>query len=90
MLLFAAGSAAKEQWFVALSAAITPDGGAGASVHALYNTFCNYVREHALVEYPQVRPVLADKQGLQQHRSIVILFRLVYVGHVLPMRWLLC
>ena len=65
VLLFAAGSAAKEQWFVALSAAIAPDGGAAASVHALYNTFCDYVREHALVEYPQVWLVLADKQGLQ-------------------------
>ena len=65
MLLFAAGSAAKEQWFVALSAAITPDGGAGASVHALYNTFCDYVREHASVEYPQVWLVLTDKQSLR-------------------------
>ena len=65
VLLFAAGSAAKEQWFVALSAAIAPDGGAAASVHALYNTFCDYVREHASVEFPQVWLVLADKQGLQ-------------------------
>ena len=30
------------------------DGGAGGSVHALYSTFCDYVREHALVAYPQV------------------------------------
>ena len=55
VLLFAAGSAAKEQWFVALNAATSADGGAGSSVHALYNTFCDYVREHALVAYPEVR-----------------------------------
>ena len=54
VLLFAAGSAAKEQWFVALSAAACADGGAGRSVHALYNSFCDYVREHALVAYPEV------------------------------------
>ncbi len=55
VLLFAAGSAAKEQWYIALSAATATDGGAGGSVHALYSTFCDYVREHALVAYPQVR-----------------------------------
>lgn len=54
VLLFAAGSAAKEQWFVALGAATTADGGTGGSVHALYSSFCDYVREHALVAYPQV------------------------------------
>ena len=54
VLLFAAGSAAKEQWFVALTAATTPDGGTSSSVHALYSTFCDYVREHALVAYPEV------------------------------------
>ena len=54
VLLFAAGSAAKEQWFVALNAATSADGGTGSSVHALYNTFCDYVRENALVAYPEV------------------------------------
>ena len=54
LLLFAAGSAAKEQWYIALSSATAVDGGAGGSVHALYSTFCDYVREHALVAYPQV------------------------------------
>lgn len=56
VLLFAAGSAAKEQWFLALTAATSADGGAGSSVHVLYNTFCNHVREHALVDYPEVDP----------------------------------
>ena len=84
VLLFAAGSAAKEQWFVALSAALTPDGGAGASVHALYNTFCDYVRKHALVEYPQVWLVLADKQGLQHTRGLVGLFNLVCIDICCP------
>ena len=62
VLLFAAGSAAKEQWFVALSAAISAEESAGSSVHALYNTFCDYVREHALVEYPEVDPRTCETQ----------------------------
>ena len=54
LLLFAAGSAAKEQWFTALSSGCTADGGAAAAVEALYETFCDRARASAAVPYPQV------------------------------------
>ncbi len=54
LLLFAAGSAAKEQWFTALSSACAADGGAAAAVEALYETFCDRARANAAVPYPQV------------------------------------
>lgn len=54
VLLFAAGSAAKEQWFIALCSACKTDGGTGAAVSALYSSFCDYTRASASVEYPQV------------------------------------
>ena len=54
LLLFAAGSAAKEQWHIALSVACAPDGGPGAAIEALYEAFCERARAVASVPYPQV------------------------------------
>ncbi|CAL8462381.1 g1914 [Coccomyxa elongata] len=54
VLLFAAGSAAKEQWFIALSCACKTDAGAGLAISSLYSSFCEYTRASALVEYSQV------------------------------------
>ena len=54
LLLFAAGSAAKEQWHVALSVACAPDGGPGAAIDALYEAFCERARAAAAVPYAQV------------------------------------
>lgn len=54
VLLFAAGSAAKEQWFIALSTACDIDGGAGMAIRSLYSSFCDATRASASVEYPQV------------------------------------
>ncbi len=54
VLLFAAGSAAKEQWFIALSCACKTDGGAGLAISSLYSSFCEYTRASASVEYSQV------------------------------------
>lgn len=54
VLLFAAGSAAKEQWFIALSGACKTDGGAGLAISSLYSSFCEYTRASVSVEYSQV------------------------------------
>jgi hypothetical protein len=54
VLIFAAGSAAKEQWFTALSVACKTDGGNGMAIAALYSTFCDHMRAVASVAYPQV------------------------------------
>ncbi len=54
LLLFAAGSAAKEQWHAALAAACAPDGGPGAAIEALYEAFCERARAAASVPYAQV------------------------------------
>ena len=54
LLLFAAGSAAKEQWHTALSSACDKDRGPGAAVAALYETFCERARTAAAVPYAQV------------------------------------
>lgn len=55
VLVFAAGSAAKEQWYTALSAACRAEGGTAAAVAALYGTFCDHMRATASVDYPQAR-----------------------------------
>ncbi|BDA46238.1 probable testis-expressed protein 2 [Coccomyxa sp. Obi] len=60
VLLFAAGSAAKEQWFIALSGACKTDGGAGLAVSSLYSSFCEYTRASASVEYCQVHDDSAE------------------------------
>lgn len=67
VLLFAAGSAAKEQWFIALSSACKTDGGSGAAISALYSSFCDYTRASASVEYPQVQNLLSA--ALLTHRN---------------------
>lgn len=55
IMLFAAGSAAKEQWFTVLRRAAGVDGGAGAAAEAMYVQFCESVRAGGMAScYPQV------------------------------------
>ncbi len=52
-MLFAVGSAAKEQWFNALTWACR-SGGPSAQVEALYSNFCANAYALGLASYPQV------------------------------------
>ena len=56
MILFAEGSAAKEQWFVALRRAVAGERKSepGALVEGLYARFCTALRADAAECYPQV------------------------------------
>lgn len=58
-LLFAAGGAAKEQWYTALSRAIAA-GGAAASVESMYLSFCRYLYSSRPETYPKVRKCPCD------------------------------
>ena len=60
MILFAEGSAAKEQWFVALRRAAAGERKTelGALVEGLYARFCTALRADAAECYPQVLRLL--------------------------------
>ena len=52
-LLFCDGSAAKEQWFTALSWACN-SGGPTRQVEDMYTAFCAALRENSKLRFPQV------------------------------------
>ncbi|KAK9815183.1 hypothetical protein WJX73_010239 [Symbiochloris irregularis] len=55
LMLFAAGSAAKEQWFTVLGRGAGIDGGVAAAAEELYGKFCSSVREGNPSDlYPQL------------------------------------
>lgn len=54
--LFCDGSAAKEQWFTALTWACS-GGGASQAVQDLYATFCSTLRDNKRLSFPQVTSI---------------------------------
>lgn len=55
--LFCDGSAAKEQWYTALTWAATEGGGAPKTVQDMYSAFCSTLRDNKRFSFPQVMPL---------------------------------